>query len=144
MGYTHYFDQQKPATQEQWEAICKTFQEFRTLALVIGKPFPIQLHDDDQASPEISADRIIFNGIGDDGHESMVLEREADGFQFCKTARKPYDQAVMVLLTLCDHYAPDTWEIGSDGGPEDWRSTIDWMNTLELAYFDMPILEEEA
>ena len=40
-----------------------------------------------------------FNGIDDDGHEDCYFDGKA-GFNFCKTARKPYDIAVRVFLGL--------------------------------------------
>jgi len=49
---------------------------------------------DGTGEPEVSDERISFNGVGDDSHESCVINREETGFSFCKTARKPYDPIV--------------------------------------------------
>ena len=47
-------------------------------------------------------DEIIFNGnsIGDLDHETFYINKKNDqeSFNFCKTARKPYDLAVWHLL----------------------------------------------
>jgi len=139
MGYTHYFSQQKHPAPDQWQAIKEGFAALSAAATNAGQPFPIQREDDNAAEPEIGDDRITFNGAGDDGHETMLLEREGYGFQFCKTARKPYDRAVMALLILADQCAPGCWEIGSDGDPEDWQPTLDWMNSLQIPGLELPV-----
>ena len=68
----------------------------------------------------------------------MWLGRTATGFQFCKTAHKPYDRAVMCLLILCHHHAPECWDIGSDGDLPDWQPALSWMNSLAIAPYKMP------
>lgn len=129
-GYTHYFRQNKPATPEQWKCITEGFRKLH-VASVLTEAFPIRREYDDAGAPEITDDHIIFNGIGEDGYETMVLVREGSGGQFCKTGRMPYDRAVMALLILADHCAPGCWRISSDGDTEDWQPTLDWMNSLE-------------
>lgn len=135
MGYTHYFEQGKPATKEQWDAITEAFKK-------IAPSLPIQREDDDPARPEITEDRIIFNGIGDNGHETMLLERAGHGFQFCKTARKPYDRAVITLLTIANNLAPGTWVISSDGSAKEWQPDIDWLNSQGIGEFELPPLKD--
>lgn len=119
MGYTHYFDQQKHATPEQWKSICEAFNQMRTAAL-ITEPLPIQLEDDHTGQPLVDDNFIRFNGIGRNGHETMVLNRTGRKFQFCKTAQKPYDAAVTATLIIAHHFAPDVWDIASDGDRDDW------------------------
>lgn len=138
MGYTHYFEQKKSATPEQWEAITAGFNALRTAALITKHPFPIQREYDVCAEPEVTKSLIAFNGIEDDGHETMILERKGKEFQFCKTARKPYDFAVVCLLILAHHHAPDVWEISSDGDEEEWHPVLEWMNSLGMGTFSLP------
>ena len=88
MGYTHYFEQKKHANTEQWGNITTGFKKLQAAAL-LTQAFPIQREEDDPTAPEVTNDQIIFNGIGDDAHETLMLERENSGFQFCKTAGKP-------------------------------------------------------
>ncbi|HEY0138116.1 MAG TPA: hypothetical protein VGB85_28715, partial [Nannocystis sp.] len=89
--------------------------------------------------PVINDKMIRFNGMGDDGHETMMLDREHDpDFRFCKTARKDYDEAVLVLLTLAEHHAPGAWKISSDGEEFEWQPAVDWMNTLGMGDFEVP------
>lgn len=138
MGYTHYFQQKSTPTTAQWESITVAFRQLQAVAL-LTKAFPIQKEEDSTEPPVINDSHVIFNGIGKDAHETMCLQRLGTGFQFCKTARKPYDNAVMALLILANAYAPACWEISSDGESEDWQPTLDWMNTSGLGPFVLPI-----
>lgn len=130
MGYTHYMDQIKPAEPEAWAAICDSFRKLQATAL-ISKPLPIQREDEDKSQPFVDDNFIIFNGIGNDAHETMVLERDGRGFHFCKTARKPYDRAVTALLILADFHSPDTWVVTSDGEPDDWQEGLELARTVQ-------------
>ncbi len=132
MGYTHYFTQKKDADVGQWNQITKHFKQLMTFAL-IDKPLLIQRESDNGNPPCVDTNMIAFNGRGDNGHETMVLERCGSGFQFCKTARKPYDTAVIALLCLANHYAPDVWGIGSDGDKEEWADGLALARTVEPA-----------
>lgn len=137
MGYTHYFKQHKAASTEQWEQICDSFKQ-TCLAAIITKPFHIQRETDDSASPTIDPEEIIFNGQAKDGHETMLLSRTGNGFQFCKTAHKPYDKAVVCLLIIANHYAPGVWNIRSDGDAADWQPTLDWLNSVGTTHYTLP------
>lgn len=138
MGYTHYFDQKRPATTEEWENITTSFKKLLVITMVQGKGYHIQLETDDIAPPFIGAEYIQFNGIGDNGHETMFVLRDALGFYFCKTAHKPYDLAVMHLLLLMHHFAPGSWTISSDGTAAEWQPALDWINSLGLGTFTLP------
>lgn len=131
MGYTHYFEQHQDATPEQWQAITNAFKQ-------LHHAFPLQREHDDKSEVEITDDRIAFNGIGGDRCETMSLKRTGRGFDFCKTARKPYDGAVIALLILCNHYAPDVWSISSDGSRKDWIPTLKLMVDLGVGQFALP------
>lgn len=124
MGYTHYFRQHKQPTEEQWQAICADFskclEEFT-------EGVPILEKWDEPVPPRVDCRRIRFNGVPPNDHETMYLDRYGHGFQFCKTARKPYDFAVMCLLLLVHHHASDCWEVDSDGGYKEWRRARAWL-----------------
>jgi hypothetical protein len=75
--------------------------------------------------PEITNDHIVFNGDGSKGeaHESFVLSRVSNFegervFQFCKTARKPYDRYVKAVLIVAQRVAPGALEVSCDGDDE--------------------------
>ncbi|HBG27639.1 MAG: hypothetical protein A2Y10_10445 [Planctomycetes bacterium GWF2_41_51] len=42
-------------------------------------------------------------------------------FEFCKTAYKPYDLAVIICLIIAKHYLKEDILISSDGGIDTWR-----------------------
>ena len=130
MGYSHYFEQMKPAEPAAWQAICDDFRKMMATAL-LSQPLPIQRDDEDGGQPLVDDTYIVFNGIGNNGHETMVLQREGFDFQCCKTARKPYDRAVTALLILADFHSPDTWVVTSDGEPDDWQEGLELARTVQ-------------
>ena len=75
--------------------------------------------------PIITEDEIIFNGIAenDEDHEPFFLYRDLlrnsgpFGQRFCKTARKPYDEVVVLCLWVCARLC-HPFEFDSDGGDE--------------------------
>jgi hypothetical protein len=92
--------------------------------------------------PEISQDFICFNGNwcpGENlGHEAFVLARCGEGFQFCKTERKPYDLLVCAVLLCVTEIAPGAFSIASDGDMrgEEWRPAREFL--IGLARLETP------
>jgi hypothetical protein len=98
MGYTHYFTQTRDFTREEWkqireelEALLKDVEHVRGIPLANG-------NGDHGTSPEISDDRIWFNGAGDGAHETFCLNRKRPpketwerfrGADFCTTWPSP-------------------------------------------------------
>jgi len=97
---------------------------------------PIQFEEDVPEPPKVSDTLIRFNGIGQDAHETLYIEkRPKSEFNFCKTARKPYDLAVGLILLVIAKHAPVEFRISSDG---DWKD--DWAE-IRQAYRE--IFKEE-
>jgi len=122
MGYTHYFDQNTDATPAEWKAITEDFSKvLKRLDPVVD----IVDQYDGNHPPQVTDGHISFNGRGEEGHEDMFVTRKKDGYQFCKTRRKPYDIAVMALLAIMDRHS-DAWKIGSDGWdePDMWNPAV--------------------
>jgi len=119
MGYTHYMKTDNWNRQDEmgWEKalpiIRKIFKDHSNL---------IQRDYEDERKPLCSKKKIWFNGIGEDGHESFVLNNQTsqygfppnESFAFCKTARKPYDIVVCEVLLVMNAYCPHL-AISSDG-----------------------------
>lgn len=107
MGFTHYFQSEKPVTglQNALPTIEKILKKYKNL---------IQLESDDNSLPECNKDLIFFNGIGDEGHETFVFSSGQSGFHFCKTNRKNYDIVVCEVLIALNFYCPEL-KIDSDG-----------------------------
>lgn len=118
MGYTHYHEQARAFTDTEWSALLDDVRK------IIGHSHGIPLareYDRADEPPELDGELVIFNGVGDDGHETFVLTREPSGhFEFTKTARKPYDEVVTACLLAAHAIAPGALDIGSDGEPEEW------------------------
>ena len=121
MGYTHYWNMQRVTAED-------TAGYLRALPLVkelIERHQDIleAVEDNGNTLPIASEKEILFNGIGEDAHETFVFRcpeiAEGNGGDpalrdFCKTARKPYDLPVcLVLLTLAAHMP--NLELASDG-----------------------------
>lgn len=113
MGYTHYWKQvgENP-DDSQWEAICAEAQR-----VIDSANHPIAGWDGD-GEPEINDSYISLNGCGEDSHETFRLHRVDADFEFCKTARKPYDATVVAILRAAKRFAPGWLNLSSDGGDE--------------------------
>ena len=96
--------------------------------------------DDSTEKPAVTKDMIRFNGVGDDGHETFLLNREdkpaewssdqENVFNFCKTACKPYDIYVTATLILARfHLGEKNIKISSDGIITDWEAGLSLLNT---------------
>jgi hypothetical protein len=76
--------------------------------------------------PEVSDERIKFNGWKDEGHETFMLHkkmpelpafRAGQGYfpSSARQRRKPYDLAVGLLLLSAQNHAPKAITVSSDG-----------------------------
>lgn len=113
MGYTHYWQNSSSINDSEWEIIetvtrkiLRVAQENRGLAL--SEEFDVN------QIPVVTDQEIRFNGLGDEGHETFLVTRDATSFSFCKTNGKPYDDVVVAILHALATYCPSfSWT--SDG-----------------------------
>lgn len=172
MGYTHYWTQTRDLTGAEMTEIGGVVSRFieaaekqtvvfhdysnssrsnnytpetRTLPVVICGGLG-------EGKPEVDAERIWLNGQGPDyDHETFLITAKRElpydganpdilGWSFCKTARKPYD--VLVVATLA--YLAQNWgfEIGSDGGPDDWVEGLKLASDVLGEDVPCPLTEE--
>jgi len=142
MGYTHYWYRKKEIPQDRFDII---YHNFYTAYLKLQGDKKSILGNgagEEATLPEITSQNIIFNGRGDDAHETVYFPRvltrkdmnsvkpEKGFYLDCtKTARKPYDFYVMVFLIIAKFFLQDDIKISSDGShePETWQPAIDWM-----------------
>ena len=69
------------------------------------------------------------------GHETFHLTRKDSGnFNFCKTARKPYDLMVCAVLFLAKYHFKDKIKISSDGDMNDWTPAIEFVDKFFPEY----------
>jgi hypothetical protein len=121
IGYTIYFEQNRPFTLQEWGLIREAaINMFNRLKQIKG--------GDGTGRPIVDNDRIVFNGDGskDEDHEPMCLERQGGGFQFCKTARKSYDRYVKAILCVANFFAPGVLKVTCDGDdePDCWTEGV--------------------
>ena len=156
MGYTHYFEQTRDFTDKEWRSITA----FSGNLLKNDDAKKVIDHKHDQKL-EINSKKIFFNGIKNDGHETFVLNklkgrhpdyytpqeiRKAKGvFNFCKTARKPYDQYVVAFLCGVNVIAPGALYITSDGWKSEWKDGLDlarYVNDEPSLYRKHPLISK--
>jgi hypothetical protein len=122
-GYTHYFNPKKSFTTEQWDAIMtiakKAISEAKAKGIVIAG-------SDGTGEPVITPSMIVFNGDASEDldHETFALTKKKGHGDFVKTARKPYDEVVVKILSFIHKNFPYTLELKSDGGMEVFNESV--------------------
>ena len=141
MGYTHYWDLKKPTadTREQvktaFAEVAILFDKLPQSSTSAGGYYvdeKLRLFGGNGTGKLLINDEaLIFNGDAKQSldHETFYFDiTNLSEFNFCKTARKPYDFAVCVaLLAMANHI--DGFTFSSDGDLEDWKPAIDFYNT---------------
>lgn len=111
MGYTHYWRQQRHFTKKEWGEIRASAK-----AICAESKIPLEVNDD--------AYRLSINGLAEDAYEDFTLSCEGLPFDFCKTAREPYDVVVCAILAAVHTRVPGVLSIKSDGEPEEWEPGV--------------------
>lgn len=116
MGYTRYWTRTaKPLNKEFAEFCNEVFKTCKKLGITIR-------NWNGEVEPIVRDDYIAFNGDAskDLDHESFVISNDVGemGFNFCKTAKKPYDYAVRTILREASVRGYIT-ELSDDGINED-------------------------
>lgn len=106
MGYTHYWKQEKPFSEEQWS---KFLQKVKKIVKTDKATVPLEFSSD--------PDHLMLNGKEPDDYEDFYIQRRVTDFSFCKTAQRPYDRTVITILALAAKELPGfSWT--SDGRQE--------------------------
>lgn len=114
MGYTHYWKLPNAEIEvDKWNSFVKDFKEI--LPNFVGL-----LDTKGDQKLQVDSETIYLNGIGEEQHETFSINRVgASDFEFCKTARKPYDIAVCSALIIAKRHFGDAIEVSSDGDNAD-------------------------
>lgn len=139
MGYTHCWNE-KHVGKERWRKFKGAVQEMIDRH---NQELPIDWeYDEADKPPQVDDNCVRFNGRGDDGHETFMIERLGRGqFEFCKTARKPYDVYVVACLILLHHYKPQfTWRSDGDTA-EEFQVSYLWAKEVEPNVSSLGLVE---
>lgn len=112
MGYTHYFthkSERKAFTKGQLASLEKVLDYWQNEGVICYE------YNQPNDPYLLNSTTIRFNGKGEDGHETFYFALGKKDFNFCKTARKGYDQCVCEVLILLREYLGEKLELGSDG-----------------------------
>jgi hypothetical protein len=146
MGYTHYFSKvgvtRDDAIRFEMFAIgARTIIEYATKydgIVLAGQDGEVE------GAWEITDEVVRFNGLGEDSHETFYWGSDADGFNFCKTARKPYDAVVTAcLIHLKDCYG-DAVSVSSDGYWSEWSDGAKLYRNATGLTAENPMTSEEV
>jgi hypothetical protein len=115
VGYTHDWELPDDYSLAETAKTAKLFKRALPTIKKILKEYTsiIQLDSGCPKPPKVTREQIMFNGKGDDGHETFLF-KPSGGWEFCKTARKPYDMVVCMVLLVLKAYMPRL-KLGSDG-----------------------------
>ena len=119
MGYSHRWTIKEEITPAKFSEWVNCVKEIVETAIDAGIPLGNGLGED---VPEIAENLVAFNGVGNQGHEVFGIALGDSGFDFCKTAEKPYDAAVTASLISAKIIFGSAIEIASDGNWDDWQS----------------------
>jgi hypothetical protein len=114
MGYTIYWEGKRAITKEEAKQIVS---EIRNLISDNSNVVEIEFKEQ-----ECNNDyNINFNGLNENSHETFAFYYDANkpkikfDFQFCKTARKPYDFFVKKALMIIQRITQNKLKISCDG-----------------------------
>lgn len=134
MGYTHYWTFKKSPAE-----IADGKQKFANAVALFKEGLKKLSHIPlgngmGEGEPTITDTEIWLNGKAPEDYETCAMSLESKGFDFCKTARQPYDPVVCLLLLCMADAFGDDFEYSSDGdienGEEGWGIAKEIFNEL--------------
>lgn len=138
MGYTHYWTFQQPKRGDAAKVEALYQKAVKDCAKIIRTYYEANggLSGYTAHTPIGTYGGLLVNGKGDDAHEDFSLREHfkqnfattfyrEPGFNFCKTARKPYDVVVTACLIVLKHRLGDYIDVSSDGYQHDWEAGLE-------------------
>jgi len=115
MGYTHYWKSSGKGLSEK-----NLIKAIEVMGKIVKDQPKLLASWEGTGEPLVTEKEINFNGKEDNSHENFVISVNWNGgFNFCKTARKPYDLVVVACLAVLKHFCKDTVHVRSDGDTEE-------------------------
>lgn len=119
MGYTHSWNFNGKAPKDVENASEKWAKASEIIKLIVKKVEERGIRIGNgvgKNSPIFNDKVIVFNGFGDESHESFgIAYGDPCDFDFCKTDMKPYDLAVTTSLLALKSVYGDDFNYRSDG-----------------------------
>jgi len=120
MGYTHYWNFSGKVAPKDIERGAEKFARaseiIKTcLAKVTAKGVKIGDALGRSLKPIINDTEVLFNGYLDKSCETFYISLDRGGWDFCKTAREPYDLLVCLSLLAFKYAFGDDFKYTSDG-----------------------------
>lgn len=146
MGYTHYwgFKLQKGQAKQTEVAYQKAIKECHKIVVAYYKEYGGLSGYTAHSTPG-QYGGLNVNGKGEDGHETFSMREhfrqnlEPGNWNFCKTARKPYDLVVTACLIVLKHRLGDAFSVSSDGYKHEWIEGLQYARkVLKLKTIDIP------
>jgi hypothetical protein len=134
MGYTHYYS--RSYTESDGKAEFLKFREGAERIIIEAVASGVKIADafgEKLGRWENTDARVAFNGFDEEAHETFAwdatvpaardsaIDNKRMFFNFCKTARKPYDAVVVACLLLLKDCYGDAVDISSDGDWSEWQ-----------------------
>lgn len=131
MGFTRYwtFDRLDEEKFKDFSSICEI--------LIDNMGIPL----DDIA---VSDTQVRFNGVDDDAHETFNFKDDKRGFNFCKTATKPYDDVVCGCLYVAKLVFGDSIKVNQDCDPSDDEEIVSKVKSILRENKLSKILDEKS
>lgn len=159
MGYTHYWTF-KPVKRGETAKVERLYKKTLKECAKIARYYQDNFieYDSERLSGYTVHDKtnkyggLKINGKGDNAHEDFTMREHfkqnfndfGGGFQFCKTARKPYDLVVTACLALLKHRLKDYIDVSSDGTHNEWKYGIALIKEAIDVTVKNPIPNEES
>ena len=126
MGYTHYWTVSAEAPIKDYRAAMRDiFKLIKNSPVILGDGFG------DTVPKKFHKGFVWFNGLGENAHETFHLpDFPPKGFQFCKTARKPYDLVVTACLAVLKEHLGNAVDVSSDGYAKEWLPGIEFASKV--------------
>jgi len=134
MGYTSYWRLSRQISERNYKKLVSDMKQIETFVENITEPSEkFTLHDGLGETKGVAYYANSFNFNGDASinadHEDFALRLGESEGGFCKTARKPYDLAVSLILISLKYHIRST-RITSDGDNDDWRGAFEKWNEI--------------
>lgn len=119
MGYTHYWNFAGNTAPKDLKDGEKRFAEAARIINACAdkvKGMGVEIAGGvGNGSPTINERAIYFNGKGRESYETFYVALDRDGWDFCKTARRPYDILVCLSLLALKSVFGEDFKYTSDG-----------------------------